>query len=519
MNGERWILPQGWAWAKVSDIAKIVGGGTPSSRDQNNFAERGLSWITPADLTGYDLPYISKGRRDLSLRGYLNSGARLLPKGSVLFSSRAPIGYCAIAEQDLCTNQGFKSLVLREGMLPEFVRYYLLSAKSYAESLASGTTFLELSSSRLGELQIPVAPTLDQRTIVARLDSQFDRIARVQDQLSAVLPLLKRYKEKLLRAAYDGSLIGCSIVEHHPLGKIVDSLSYGTSKKSHIEALGTPVLRIPNVSGGVINLRELKYSKLEEKEYERLRLEIGDLLVVRSNGSPELVGRPTIVGSEAVGMAYAGYLIRIRPKVGGVDSRYLAYMMQAPQLRTKIESKLTSTSGVHNVNAKQLAELIIPNIPLDRQFEIANRLEVSNSWIRRVEEESTAALGRLIELRASLLSKAFRGNEPESSAALAQANELLETVRAAALPDFPELPQPSLQVEEPMSDDPRIQLLQDSENWPPEGVAFDEVAKRVFLERDQMRDALFSLLGGDIPELVQDFNVGAGRIFLKRSSR
>lgn len=518
MSVERWALPYGWAWAKVSDIAQIVGGATPSSRDESNFTEHGISWITPADLTGYEHPYISKGRRDLSVRGYLSCGARLMPKGTVLFSSRAPIGYCAIAEQELCTNQGFKSLVLREGLIPEFVRYYLLSAKDYAESLASGTTFLELSGSRLGAMHIPIAPMVDQRTVVAKLDFQFERISRALAQLSAVQPLLKRYRAKLLQAAFDGSLIDCQPTNHQPLSEVVDSLIYGTSKKSHVEPSGTTVLRIPNVSAGEISLSDIKYSKLDEREYERLRLNTGDLLVVRSNGSPELVGRPAVVGDEAAGMAFAGYLIRIRPKATAVDSRYLSYMMQSPQSRAKIEAKLTSTSGVHNVNAKQLAELLIPDISLEQQARVVNKLDQSNAWIARVENECKAAMEKLVELRRRILATAFRGDGDESAESLVQAKALLEKVCLGALPELP-VPNLSMDVEESMSEDPQTKLLRDSEDWPPEGLAFEEVARRVVLERDQMRDAVFSLLGGDTPEFVQVFNPSSGRIFLKRSSR
>ena len=125
---------------------------------KTNFEDEGTPWITPADLTGYEGVYIARGKRSLSKKGLASCGARPLPAGTVLYSSRAPIGYCAIASNPLATNQGFKSLVLAEGLLPEFIRYYLLASKEYAESLASGTTFKELSGSRIAEMLIPVAP-------------------------------------------------------------------------------------------------------------------------------------------------------------------------------------------------------------------------------------------------------------------------------------------------------------------------------------------------------------------------
>ena len=96
MSEARWDLPENWTWAAAGDLARIVGGGTPSSKVERNFAENGIPWITPADLTGYRDSHISRGRRDLSKEGFASCGAQMIPAGSVLFSSRAPIGYCVV---------------------------------------------------------------------------------------------------------------------------------------------------------------------------------------------------------------------------------------------------------------------------------------------------------------------------------------------------------------------------------------------------------------------------------------
>src|SRR6266849_7807268 len=97
---ERWPLPNTWKWSSAGDIAAIVGGGTPDANKPENFADNGIPWLTPADLTDYKETYIRRGARDLSQVGYRNSSARLMPRGTVLYSSRAPIGYCVIAENE-----------------------------------------------------------------------------------------------------------------------------------------------------------------------------------------------------------------------------------------------------------------------------------------------------------------------------------------------------------------------------------------------------------------------------------
>ncbi|MAW99176.1 MAG: hypothetical protein CMN72_05900, partial [Sphingomonas sp.] len=165
-----------------------------------------MPWIGPADLTGYKDAYIGRGRRDLSEKGLRASGATLMPKGTVLFSSRAPIGYCAIAANDISTNQGFKSWVCTTGVIPEYVRHYLLSSVEYADSLASGTTFREVSGKRFGAMAFPLAPAAEQRRIVAKLDALTARLARARAELDRVPVLAEREHLALLRAGVTGAL-------------------------------------------------------------------------------------------------------------------------------------------------------------------------------------------------------------------------------------------------------------------------------------------------------------------------
>ncbi|MEM5471476.1 restriction endonuclease subunit S [Hoeflea sp. AS60] len=202
-----WSLPNNWDWSVFGDVAIITGGGTPSAKDEKNFsAEGGIPWITPADLTGYESAYISHGRRNLSEKGYKSSSAKILPKKAVLFTSRAPIGYCAIASSEIATNQGFKSLTLSCGISPEYTRKYLIWSKPYLESLASGTTFLELSGSKLAEASFPLPPLAEQKRIVAKLDALATKSARARTDLARIDTLVTRYKQAVLRSAYKGKL-------------------------------------------------------------------------------------------------------------------------------------------------------------------------------------------------------------------------------------------------------------------------------------------------------------------------
>jgi len=130
-------LPKGWLRTDIGNVTTVVAGGTPKASDKSNFAEpgEGIAWLTPADLSKYNKKSISNGSRDLSPQGLKSSSAKLMPKGTILFSSRAPIGYSVIAENEIATNQGFKNFILPEGVDSSYTYYYLKSIKHIAESM------------------------------------------------------------------------------------------------------------------------------------------------------------------------------------------------------------------------------------------------------------------------------------------------------------------------------------------------------------------------------------------------
>lgn len=198
-------LPDGWVWAALKDLGPIVSGGTPKSKDPECF-DGGIAWVTPADLTGYTAKTISRGRRNLTEKGLATCSAKVMPKRSVLFSSRAPIGYVAIAANEISTNQGFKSVVVHEDIDESYLFYYLKSAKQLAERNASGTTFKEISGSRFGRLPIPIAPLPEQQRIVEKIETLFAELAKGEEALREVQKLLARYRQSVLKAAVTGTL-------------------------------------------------------------------------------------------------------------------------------------------------------------------------------------------------------------------------------------------------------------------------------------------------------------------------
>lgn len=164
-----------WKVIKLGDVADIIGGGTPDTKNDSYWGGD-VPWLTPKDLSGYGSRHISKGERNISYQGLTNSSAKMLPAGSVLLTSRAPIGYVAIAKNQLCTNQGFKSLVLKENADSEFFYYLLKNNVDYIQGMSSGSTFAEISGSQVKALEFKI-PSLDvQKRIAGILGALDDRI-------------------------------------------------------------------------------------------------------------------------------------------------------------------------------------------------------------------------------------------------------------------------------------------------------------------------------------------------------
>ncbi|SDF33863.1 restriction endonuclease subunit S [Sporomusa acidovorans] len=145
-------IPKGWRVGTVSDLGDVIGGSTPSKSKSEYYTDQGIAWITPKDLSINKDKFISKGEIDITESGLKNSSAKIMPKGTVLFSSRAPIGYIAIAKNDVATNQGFKSVVPKNNIGTAYVYYFLKNNIEVIENRATGSTFKEVSGAIMKQI-------------------------------------------------------------------------------------------------------------------------------------------------------------------------------------------------------------------------------------------------------------------------------------------------------------------------------------------------------------------------------
>lgn len=196
------VMPEDWREGTISDLGDVIGGSTPSKAKPEYYTEQGIAWITPKDLSINKNKFIAHGADDITELGLRYSSARLMPRGTVLFSSRAPIGYIAIASGEVCTNQGFKSIIPKGSVGTAFIYFFLIETLQAIENMASGSTFKEVSGTTMKGIPaiIPDDDTLN------RFQEECTPIFEKQELLEAENALLAEIRDSLLPHLMSGDL-------------------------------------------------------------------------------------------------------------------------------------------------------------------------------------------------------------------------------------------------------------------------------------------------------------------------
>lgn len=187
-------LPAGWRMGTIKDLGNVIGGATPQTGNASFWCDNGIPWLSPADLSKQGMKFISKGAKDITELGYKSCSTKLLPAYSVLFSSRAPIGLMAINTQELCTNQGFKSIVPHSNIGPAYVYYYLSSIKDKIAEENEGSTFNEVSGQNLQAYSAIIPPD----NLCAVFSKKITPIFHVQNNIEQEIKLLTELQPLLL---------------------------------------------------------------------------------------------------------------------------------------------------------------------------------------------------------------------------------------------------------------------------------------------------------------------------------
>jgi len=380
-----------WKEYKVDDFAEVVGGGTPSTKDDENFGGT-ISWITPKDLSDHKFRYISRGERNITQKGFANSNAALLPEGTILLSSRAPIGYLAIANNPVTTNQGFKSLIPREGFDNLFIYYLLASNIDYLKSQGSGTTFGELSGGTLKKLKFWLPPLPEQRAIaevLGALDDKIELNRRMNHTLESIAQAL--FKEWFVdNPEAEGW-------EPYYLPEIIEVNPYRALKKG----VTAPYLEMANMPTD--GHRAIDW--IERPFNSGTKFINGDTLLARitpclENGKTAYVD---FLDDNQVGWGSTEYII-LRPR-SPLPPEYGYYLARTESIRSFAIKNMTGTSGRQRTPASCFDSLLLPKPPnnLAQKFgEIAKSLM---ELIRANDEQSRT----LAQIRDTLLPKLVKG--------------------------------------------------------------------------------------------------------------
>ena len=295
-------VPDGWQMVKLGDVARIDTGGTPS-RDVLEYWDGDIPWMASAEI---NQSWVTDTAERISEKGLSNSNAKVFPAGTVMVAMNgqgATRGKTAILGIDSTCNQSLAAIRAEPSTCNAFIYHVLSTGYEKLRGLTGeGRNGLNLELIRGFRFVLPPLP--EQRAIADVLDSIDDAIERTESVIAATETLRDSLLHELLTRGVPGwhtewkDVPGIGTIpadwEVVRLGEVIQKFEYGTSVQCNSDPTGVPVLRIPNIASGELDLTELKYANLSTAEMEKLRLAPGDVLLVRTNGNPEICG--TVVG-------------------------------------------------------------------------------------------------------------------------------------------------------------------------------------------------------------------------------
>ena len=408
-SGVDWLgkIPSDWDVARVKNSSKIFNGATPKS-GTTEYWDGDISWIGPADMGKISSRYISGGARNITYSGYDSCGTTIIPEGSVILSSRAPIGKVAIAGKELCTNQGCKSLIVNKYFSNIFIFYILTSNTVQLNLLGRGTTFLELSAEELSSFNIPIPSLEEQQAIANYLDSATAKIDILIEKQTKLIALLKEKRQAVISTAVTRGLEN----QHGDWNKYrldwVSSIVRGNIGFKKDELLD---------NGEYVALQYGKTYKVDEvnkkfefyinKEFYKFSqlVHCGDTILISTSETVEDLGHSCFYNRDDLGLI-GGEQILLKPDTKLLCDKYLYYSSKVFCSGLK---KYASGLKVFRFNTDDLKKIFISIPSLENQQDIANYIDDKTSKIDILIEKSTKSIVLLKERRVALISAAVTG--------------------------------------------------------------------------------------------------------------
>lgn len=461
--------PRGWSRVTIGDVTSDVPSIRPEDDEGRIYAYIDISAIDRErnvvagvkHFVGRDAP--SRARQSVAKNDVLFSNVRTYLRNVALIDDPSVANVCST---------GFTVLRPTPAVVAEYLFRYVLTDKfiSRVTSQQTGTHYPATSERKVKAQAVPLPPLLEQQRIIARIKELVAKMDSARGALLKAGLTLDQFRRSVLARAFSGHLTTDwrvdSAAQEPPapasrsdglrsckyrirgalpplwgrwlLNDFITEARYGTSAKCTYDQRGLPVLRVPNIVDGKLDLSALKYGAFSSNEIKRLQLEEGDLLVCRTNGSIDLIGKAAVVEGLHRPFAFASYLIRLRLDESRLCPKYAHLFINGPIGRAQIVQQARTTAGQFNLNHKILRSLSIPVPPLAEQREIVRRARVLLDHADLIERRVEAALAQSKKALQSVLDKAFRGELVPTEAELAEregrdyepADALLKRVRA-----------------------------------------------------------------------------------------
>lgn len=400
-------LPKGWVWTRIGDACiELIGGGTPS-RDILEYFGGNIVWLTPTEVPKNKIVILNDSKEKITELGLRKSSAKIIPKDSVLLTSRASIGFVAISGCEVTTNQGFASFVCSNAIYNFFLAYWLRANKDMLESNATGTTFKEISKSKLRKLYIPLPPLPEQKRIVAKIEELFTKLDTGVEALKKIKTQLKRYRQSVLKSAFEGKLIRVtSKWIEETLIECCEKVTDGSHFTPEYISEGYPFVTIRNRKENKIDFDSCK--RISKKDFEALKKNDcnplkGDILFSKDG----TVGEVIEIDYDKEFIVLSSWAI-IRPKKI-IIQHYLKWFLKS-DLALSQATELKTGTAITRIVLKNLKKVRI-KFPESKkeQEKIVKEIERRFSVADEVEKAVEQGLKQSERLRQSILKRAFEG--------------------------------------------------------------------------------------------------------------
>jgi type I restriction enzyme S subunit len=407
----RYGVADTWKAQTLGDLARVVGGGTPSRDESRFWIGGGIPWATPTDLTANKAKYISKTAEHVTDAGLASSAALLLPPGSILYTSRATIGAKAIATVPMATNQGFASF-LPSTIDGEYLYYLLELLTPMIKRLGAGTTFDEVSKRDIRTVwcAVPSDPT-EQAAIARILDAVDTALERTRLAVDRAMDLDHALLHELLeQGLIPGSSGGARSPSHWTVKCVSEVAEVGSGVTlgkdvSGFKSVELPYLRVANVQDGYLDLSTIKTVRVRIDEVDSYRLETGDVLVTEG-GDLDKLGRGTIWQGQIENCLHQNHIFRIRANQQLLEPEFFSLVIESDIAKRYFNRVAKRTTNLASTNKTQVRAFRFPVPPSTaEQREIVAIMKASKETLARL----LARQGALFELKKSLIHDLLTG--------------------------------------------------------------------------------------------------------------